>query len=51
MNDIVIQSITIEKPVVENIGFGFGMVFLYSVQAEIYVFVVWAAAILGSDFQ
>jgi len=32
-----------------NMGFGFGMVFLSSVQAEIYVFPVWAAAILGSD--
>jgi len=32
-----VRSITIEKPVVENIGLGFGMVFLSSVQAEIYV--------------
>jgi len=44
------QSITIEKPVIENIDFGFGMVFLSSVQAEIYVFPVGAAAILDSDF-
>jgi len=36
---------------VENIGFGFGMVFLSSVQAEIYVFSVWAFTILGSDLQ
>jgi len=46
-----VQSITFEKPVVENIDFGFGIVFLSSVQAEIYVFPVWAAAILGSDFR
>jgi len=35
----------------ENIGFGFGMVFLSSEQTELYVFPVWAAAIFGSDFQ
>jgi len=35
-----VQSIIIENLVVENIGFGFGMVFLSSVQAEIYVFPV-----------
>jgi len=35
----------------ENIGFGFGMVFLCIVQAEIDVFPVWAAAIFGSDFR
>jgi len=35
-----IQSITFEKLVVENIGFGFGMVFLFSVQVEIYGFPV-----------
>jgi len=46
-----VPSITIEMPVVENIGFGFGMVFLSSVQAEIYVFPVCAAAIFGSDFR
>jgi len=34
----VVQSIIIEKPVVENIGFGFEMLFLSSVKAEIYVF-------------
>jgi len=34
----------------ENIGLGFGMVFLSSVQAEIYEFPVWAATTLGSDF-
>jgi len=44
-----VQSITIEKPVAENIGFGFGMVFLSSVQVEIYIFPVWAAANLCSD--
>jgi len=43
-----VQSITIENPVVENIRFGFGLVFLSSVQAEIYVFPVWVAAILCS---
>jgi len=32
---------TIEKPMVEKIGYGFGMVLLSSVQAEIYVFLVW----------
>jgi len=46
-----VQSIIIKKPVAENIGFGFGMVFLSSVQVEIYVFPVWAAAILCSDFR
>jgi len=40
-----------EKSVAENIGFGFEIVFLSSLQAEIYVFPVWAAAILGSDCQ
>jgi len=35
-----VQSIAIEKPVVKSIGFGFGMVFLSSLQAEIYVFPV-----------
>jgi len=43
---------SIEKPKVENIGFGFGMVFLSSgglQAAEIYVFPVWATVILGSD--
>jgi len=45
-----VQSITFEKPVVKK-GFGFGMVFLSSVQAEIYVFTVWAAAILCSGFR
>jgi len=46
-----VQSITIEQPVVENIDFRFGMVFLSSVQAEIYAFPVWAAAIFDSDFR
>jgi len=46
-----VQSITIEKLVVENIGIGFGMVFLSSVEAEIFVFPVWAAVILGTDFR
>jgi len=32
-----VQSITIEKHVVENIRFGFRMVFLSSVRAKIYV--------------
>jgi len=35
-----VQSITFEKPMVEIIGFGFGMVFLASVQADAYVFPV-----------
>jgi len=46
-----VHSITIEKPVVENIGFEFGMVFLSYVHAEIHVFPVLVAAILGSDFR
>jgi len=46
-----VQSINTEKPVVENIGFDFGMVSLSSVQAEIYVFPVWATAILCSDLR
>jgi len=48
-----VQSITIENLVVENIGFGFGfgMVFLSSVQADKYVFPVCVAAILCSDFR
>jgi len=44
-----VQITTNEKPVVENIGFGFGMVLLSRVQTEIYVFPVWAANILCSD--
>jgi len=47
----MVQRITIEKPVIENIGFGFGIVFLSSVQAEIYVFPVCVAAILCSGFR
>jgi len=46
-----VQSITFEKLMVENIDFGFGMVFLSSVQGDIYVFPVWTAAILCSDFR
>jgi len=41
-----VQSITIEKPVVENIGFEFRMVFLSSVQDKIYVFPFWAAPLV-----
>jgi len=47
----MVQCITFEMPVVENNGFGFGMVFLSNVQAEINVFPVWAAAILCSDLR
>jgi len=46
-----VQSITIVKLVVENIGFEFGIVFLSSVQAEIHIFPIWAAAIMCSDFR
>jgi len=46
-----VQSITIEKPLVENIALRFGIVFLSTVQVDIYVLPVWSAAILYSDFR
>jgi len=42
-----VQSITIEKPVIENIGLGFGMMFLSRVQAEIYVFYICISGLSG----